>query len=140
MPLSAAMMNGSLVSETSPSSTVTGMSVPAAFSRALAAPGQLNAQAASTRRQNCFVGPTAIAFVMASLSVGCAAAFGHWGQLPLRLVARSLTTPPSLPRSARGEKETTVRPGRSEDGARVTTSLLRLPEVFQVRRLLVLAG
>src|ERR1700722_2208497 len=74
MPLSAAMMNGSLVSDTSPSSTVSGMSLSAAFSWALASPGQLDAQAASMRKPSRFTGLMANAFVMAGLSVGCAEA------------------------------------------------------------------
>src|SRR5260370_796198 len=43
------MMNGSLVSDTSPSSTVTGVSLSAALSWARAAPGHANVHAASTR-------------------------------------------------------------------------------------------
>jgi hypothetical protein len=73
MPLSAAMMNGSLVSDTSPSSTVTAASLSAACSWARAAGGQASAHAARRRAADRFRVPIGRTFVMVNLSVGCAA-------------------------------------------------------------------
>src|SRR5947209_19476669 len=69
MPLSAAMMNGSLVSDTSPSSTVSGMSL-SAPSCARAAAGNASVAAASSRNPHQRRAGYGEALIMAILSVG----------------------------------------------------------------------
>src|SRR6266540_1707711 len=66
MPLSAAMMNGSFVSDTSPSSTVTGRSLSAAFSCARAGPRPVKAPIARMRNANHFGASTRKTLAMTS--------------------------------------------------------------------------